>query len=92
MNKAFTDVQNGKMSVEQYDELQSKLWKQRPRKNFDDVAEWSYTVGKGYANNYVEKGGKTLTIARLRDLGFDEKSAKAITERLLLKKLTLATV
>lgn len=92
INKAYKDLQSGKITVEQYDEIDKKLFSQRPKKDFEDVGDWAWVSGKGYVNRYIEKAGKSLTIARLRDLGFNEKSAKEITERLLLKKLTLATV
>ncbi len=92
IKKAFNDVQDGKMTIEQYDELDKTLWSQRPKKDFDDYAEWAYISGKGYANNYIKKGGKALTVARLRDLGFDEKSANSITEKLIKSNKTLATI
>jgi hypothetical protein len=92
MKKAFNDVENGKMTIEQYNKLDKSLWSQRPKKNFDDYAEWVYIAGKGYVNDYIKKGGKTLTVAKLRDLGFDEKTANSITEKLIKSNKTLATI
>lgn len=71
-----------------YDRWMSK----QPKKNFDDVDEWIYVVGKGYADDYIHRGGRTMSIAYLEDMGFDNKEAVQLVDELLKSNKTLATV
>ena len=86
--------------AERYDEahpsddgtyMYNKVCEKKPPKNFTPDLQWAYVYGEGYKNDYVNKGGKILSIAKLKDMGYDENTAKKITKRLALKGKTLGT-
>ena len=39
--------------------------------------------GRQYVKEYMNKYGKDLNVAYLKDLGYNEKTAKELTERVL---------
>lgn len=82
--KLDTLYNKGKISVESYDSQYHKAWeeaiKTRPASN-------SYMVvgnGRKYVDNYVQTVGKQLTIAYLKDLGFDDAASRYI-EKIIRK-------
>lgn len=85
---------SGKITEDEYEKASSELFKERPKFKGDDLAFAKIYSSSGvrYANNYLNKGGKTLTIARIKDLGFDQKTAEEFTDRLLKSKLTLGDI
>ena len=85
-------MENGTFDPDSYNKKDKEIWNARPKKNFNDTGEWAYVVGKGFVNDYVNKGGKDLTMAYLKDLGFNDVAAKQLTQRMLLKKKTLGAV
>lgn len=93
--KAGKMVDSGKMSMKEYDKQQSELNKAKPRPTtFNDTA-WAATLtrkGWVFANNYIRKGGKDLSIAYLKDLGFNQDEAKDYTKRLIKRNRTLGHV
>ena len=84
--------ENGTFDSDYYDKKDAEIWKARPKKNFNDTGEWAYVVGKGFTDDFVNKGGKDLTMAYLKDLGFNDSAAKQLTNRMLLKKKTLGAI
>lgn len=85
-------LQNGQITVEEFDRGGDEIWKQRPKKNFNDPRESVYVVGKGYANNYIERGGKDLSIAYIEDIGFNKETAEKIVESIIKRNKTLGGV
>lgn len=85
-------LQNGQITVEEFDRGGNEIWKQRPKKNFNDPKDGAYVVGKGYANNYIKRGGKDLSIAYIEDLGFNKEAAEKIVESIIKRNKTLGMV
>ncbi len=85
-------LQNGQITVEEFDRGGDEIWKQRPKKNFNDPREAVYVVGKGYVNNYIERGGKDLSIAYIEDIGFNKETAEKIVESIIKRNKTLGGV
>lgn len=81
-----------KFDQEYYDKKHKELWNARPKKNFNDTHEWVYIVGKGYTDDFAKKGGYDLTMAYLKDLGFNNKTAKQLADRMLKKNYTLGGI
>ena len=88
--KAEKDFYSGKMSEKEYDKQFNEWIDKRPKQNYNTVS-WG-TVGGKYLDNYLERGGKDLSVARLMDLGFEKKTAEMITKRIAKLGKTLATV
>jgi len=87
-------IENGSMTFDEYDKKQAELWKKRPKQNYNTlnfVITYSNN-GKQYLNDYLEKGGKDLSMAYLKDLGYSEAAAKYFVERMLKKHVTLGDV
>ena len=68
----------GKISVDDYDNKYGLAWKEartaRPPSN-------SYVIqgrGRKYVDNYVQTTGKQLTMAYLKDLGYNDEAARYI--------------
>lgn len=82
------DLADGKIDYDEYEKKTDKLFDQRPQRDFLDL-QWAYIYGKGYANDYIKKGGKDLSIARLEDLGYDKEIAEKLVKRLIKSGMTL---
>lgn len=82
---------SGKMSVEEYDSKWNKLMSERPKQKFNDTS-YAYVYGKGFADNWIKKGGKDITMAYLKDLNFNDSAAKEITNALIKKNKTLGAI
>lgn len=75
--------------------LEEKLFSEKPKKQFDDTGNWQVVLGdKGreYVDDYLNRGGKKLTMAYLQDLGYNEESAKYLTEQMIKSNRTLGVV
>ena len=87
-------LDSGKINIEEYDKKWEELYKERPKENWDSL---SFAIqygaeGKKYLNDYINRGGKNLSVAYLMDVGYDKKTAEAFVARLGKKKLTLGDV
>ena len=69
---------NGKISIDDYDSQYQKVWNEAAKTR--PVSNSYAVVGKGrkYVDNYVQTVGKQLTIAYLKDLGFDDTTSSYI--------------
>ena len=85
-------LQNGQITVEEFDRGADEIWKQRPKKNFNDPQEVAYVAGKRYADDYIKRGGKDLSIAYIEDLGFNKEAAEKIVESIIKRNKTLGMV
>ena len=88
-DKLNSDLERGKISGDEYDKKAEALFDKKPKKNFRDL-QWAKISGKGYVNDFINKGGKDLSIARLEDLGYDTKTAEKLVNRLIKSGMTLA--
>lgn len=80
-----------------YDKDWKKLYDSRPKRNFNDLTIAKTLKSNGdskwtYANDYVNKGGKSLTIAYLKDLGYSQKEAITIADKLAKRGRTLGDI
>ena len=74
-------------AVKEYDAAQSIL-----AKKTDDLgyAKRVMEIGKGFSEKFVNGIGKEISIAKLKDVGYDEKTAKKYVERLAKSNISLA--
>lgn len=87
--------ERGDIDPEEYESLREKLFSEKPKKQFDDTGNWQVVLGdKGreYVDDYLNRGGKKLTMAYLQDLGYNEESAKYLTEQMIKSNRTLGVV
>lgn len=99
LDKIDSDFKKGKISIREFDRLNSEAYKEYRKElstyqTYEELA-WARVYGKSgqkYANNFVNKGGKTLSIARLEDLGYSENDAKALVEKIAKSGYTLGAI
>lgn len=82
---------NGELDFDWYDKKQKELWDSRPKKNFNDInSAIKYSKkGREYVDDYINKGGKDISMAYLKDLGYDEETAKRFVDRMAKANRTL---
>jgi len=81
--------------LEEYDKKFTKLYKEKPKPNFNDLSfSISYTIkdGKQYTDDFINRGGRDLSIARLQDLGYSQKDAEHFVDRMAKRGYTLGDV
>lgn len=89
------DDNDNDFSWEDYDRQQKELWNRRPKKNFNDPFDYSVRLGmlgKEYTDHYLNGAGKDMSIAYLKDLGFNDKTAKELVKRLIAGRRTLGGI
>ena len=74
-------------AVKEYNQAQSVL-----AKKTDDLgyAKRVAEIGKGFSEKFVNGIGKEISIAKLKDVGYDEETAKKYAERLAKSNISLA--
>ena len=72
---------------DKYEKEWNKLIDQQPKRNFETL--YFVKIGKTFTDNYINKGGKELSIAYLEDLGLDETKATEYVDRLIKSGFTL---
>lgn len=70
--------------MDEYDRRQHELWVETNKKAPPSNSYALGNKGREYFSNWVNGDGKDLTIAYLRDMGFDESGAKEIQK--IIKK------
>lgn len=87
-----------KLSKEEYDDTYDdrfeSLMKEKPKKTFDDI---SYAIvygrnGREYSDNFLRKGGKELSMAYLKDLGYNDEISKEFVEKMIKANRTIGTI
>lgn len=73
----------------EYEQRWDELMDQQPKKDFDTL--YFVKIGKQYTDDYINKGGKELTMAYIKDLGFDDNKAKEYVDRLIKSGFTLGS-
>lgn len=72
----------GEIDPDKYDREYEKIQKSVYRADLDNSVRYSNT-GRKYVQAYLDKYGKDLNIGYLRDLGYNEATAKELAERVL---------
>lgn len=93
--KAEKMNEKDQLDFDWYDKKWAELMDQKPAKNFNDPKGWAKKYGKNgkeYLDDYLNKGGKDISIAYLKDLGYDNKTAKDLTERMIKANKTLGDI
>lgn len=72
----------GKIDPDQYDAEWESIRKSVYRADLDNSVRIS-SKGREYSKTYIDTYGKNLNIAYLKDLGYDNRTAKEFTERIL---------
>lgn len=79
---------------QKYDEKWEELMSREPQKNWNTLE--AYTVyssaGKEYLGDYLNRGGKDLSIAYIKDLGYNEQVAKEFVDKMIKSNRTLGDV
>ena len=82
MNKPDKQYESGKINIDQYDAEYENIRKTIYRADLDSSVRYS-SNGKKYVKEYLNHYGKDLNIAYLKDLGYDEQTAKEFTKRIM---------
>ena len=72
----------GEIDPDKYDHEYEKIQKSVYRADLDSSVTYTNT-GRKYVQAYLDKYGKDLNIGYLRDLGYNEATAKELVERVL---------
>lgn len=72
----------GKIDPDQYDVKFEAIRKSILRPDLDNSVRFT-SKGREYSKAYLDSYGKDLNIGYLRDLGYDERTAREFTERIL---------
>lgn len=92
-NKLNNRIEKGKYDPETIDDEYDKLWNARPKPNYTlDYAKTYTSKGVTYTNDFINKAGKDVSIARLRDIGYSEDVAKEFVKRLAKSGRTLGDI
>lgn len=79
--KLDEDIMDGKIDPDTYDKEYEKIRKSVYRAELDSSVV--YNNGRKYSEEYLNSYGKELNIGYLKDLGYDDKTAREFTERIL---------
>ena len=82
MKKLDRRYNEGKIDANQYDAEYEKIHKSMRKPELDSSVTY-ISNGRKYATAYLNKYGKDLNIGYLKDLGYNDKTAKEFTERIL---------
>ena len=102
--KAYRDMENEKISWEEYEAIFEEAVSKQPPKDFLDLSfkkVYDYKPGRlnltkfshwTYPDDYLKKGGMALTIAYLEDLGYSNKEAKMYAKEMAKQGYTLGDI
>lgn len=86
----------GKLDIDKYDEDVARLIEERPKKDFDSLYGGMVisrkAEGRRYVEDYLDRGGKDLSIAYLKDLGYNEKTSKQLVDKMIKSNRTLGMI
>lgn len=90
VDKKWSLVEDGKMTEEEWMKESNEATKYFHDKSYYDYGMMAY--GMRYSKQFINGPGKDLSIAYLKDLGYDSETAKNFTERLIRDDRTLSRV
>lgn len=82
LNDLNRRIERGKIDPTQYDKEYESVWKSVYSPELDNSVHFT-SNGSKYSKAYMDKYGKDLNIAYLKDLGYNDRVAKEFTERIL---------
>jgi len=95
-DEEYKKLDNGDMSAfgDEYQNKRDKLLDERPKQNYNDTSFTAiYKNGHWeYLDDYINRGGKDLSIAYIKDLGYDQKTAEHFVKEMIKKGRTLGDV
>lgn len=80
--------------MDAYDKKQHELYESRPKSKADSLrgAVRYGNKGREYINNFLNEGGRDISLAYLRDLGFDSKEAEYLVQKMIKENRTLGMI
>ena len=82
MTELDKKAEKGEIDLDQYDEQYENIQKSIYSPDLDTSVRLT-SSGRKYSEAYLKKYGNDLNIAYLKDLGYDDKTAKAFASRVL---------
>ena len=79
---------------EEYQRQWDALMDQRPKKDFTSLggAVTYGSEGRKYVDGYLENGGKKLSLAYIKDLGYNDSVAKQMVDKMIKSNRTLGMI
>ena len=91
-NKKYADLDRkfdqGKITMKEYDDECARIQKSLYRADLDSSVRYG-SKGREYVKEYIDRYGRDLNVAYLKDLGYNEQTAKEFTERILKANIKL---
>ena len=82
MTELDKKAEKGTIDLDQYDEQYENIRKSIYSPDLDTSVHFT-SSGRKYSEAYLKKYGNDLNVAYLKDLGYDDKTAKAFASRIL---------
>ena len=82
MTELDKKAEKGKIDIDQYDKQYEDILKSVYSPDLDNSVRIS-SKGRQYVEEYINKYGNDLNIAYLKDLGYDDKTARSFAKRVL---------
>lgn len=82
MSELNKKAEKGKIDLDQYDKEYEDIMKSIYHPDLDNSVRIS-SKGRQYVEEYMNKYGNDLNIAYLKDLGYDDKTARSFAKRIL---------
>lgn len=76
---------------DKYNDLWTKTVKEMPKRNFNSL-NYAYISGYGFCDDFLNKGGRDLSIAYIKDLGYNEQVAKNFVDKITKTGKSLGTI
>lgn len=79
---------------EKYETELNSIIKEKPKEPYNTLYSAKTLTNRGwvYMNDYINKGGKDLSIAYLQDLGYNQKVAEQLVKKMAREKVTLGDI
>lgn len=94
--KAFnTKYERMDFVPDDYDSKWEKLMKERPKKDFADIYDGGVSYsneGRKYLGDYLNGAGANLSVAYIKDLGFNDRTAKQLVKELIKSNRSLGLI
>ena len=85
MKRLWQDGESGKIDAETYEKKYDAIKKTMPKRNYASVYDYAIVYGdsgRKYTNDFINKAGKELSMAYLKDLGYNEKTAEKFIKKM----------
>ena len=95
INNLDKKYERDSISDDAYDKEHKKLMSQRPKKNYQDIIpDYVKNAGNGreYPPGYLQNGGRAISLAYLKDLGYSASDAEKLVTKMQKANRTLGFV